>query len=190
MNSWKEKNGDNEKSKERYNNYLLQILSSEKLLKTSDERKRFLKEWVNQDNGQLIFEKNGKLNPFLERFFYIEGLLSNNLRLSITGSEINHPDKTTALIHRDKDLIAAVNNYINGPKPDLTTDVSNAQLDQLRKVLTRLLGEKVENFTNAQLDEFATNFKLYGKNISDLVDLDLISNEIYNRDMIDIINMA
>ena len=36
MNSWKEKNGDNEKSKERYDNYLLQILSSEKLLKTSD----------------------------------------------------------------------------------------------------------------------------------------------------------
>jgi len=29
----------------------------------------------------------------LDKFFYIEGFLSNNLRMSLTGSEINHPDK-------------------------------------------------------------------------------------------------
>jgi hypothetical protein len=42
------------------------------------------------------FDKNEEgmmLNPLLDKFFYIEGLLSNNLRMSLTGSEINHPDK-------------------------------------------------------------------------------------------------
>ena len=42
------------------------------------------------------FDKNAPglvLNPFLDKFFYVEGLLSNNLRMSLTGSEINHPDK-------------------------------------------------------------------------------------------------
>ncbi|MDY6153350.1 MAG: hypothetical protein SPI06_08055 [Terrisporobacter sp.] len=29
----------------------------------------------------------------LDKFFYVEGFLSNNLRMSLTGSEINHPDK-------------------------------------------------------------------------------------------------
>lgn len=79
--------------------------------KNSDERKEFFKEWVDAKTGKLILAKQGdrnvlgigndfnkkepgmELNPMLSKFFYVEGLLSNNLRMSLTGSEINHPDK-------------------------------------------------------------------------------------------------
>ena len=79
--------------------------------KTPDERKAFFSEWVDAKTGKLILAKQGgrnilglsgdfnkneegmMLNPMLDKFFYIEGLLSNNLRMSLTGSEINHPDK-------------------------------------------------------------------------------------------------
>jgi len=43
--------------------------------------------------GEVYNGEPVTLNPFLDKFFYVEGLLSNNLRMSLTGSEINHPDK-------------------------------------------------------------------------------------------------
>lgn len=72
-----------------------------------DDRISFFKNWVDESTGRLIIAKaNGKnyitngtisgeveLNPLLDKFFYIEGFLSNNLRMSLTGSEINHPNK-------------------------------------------------------------------------------------------------
>lgn len=72
-----------------------------------EDRIKFFKNWVDESTGRLIVAKaNGKsyitnntivgdveLNPLLDKFFYIEGFLSNNLRMSLTGSEINHPDK-------------------------------------------------------------------------------------------------
>lgn len=71
-------------------------------------RKAFMNNWVDADTGKLILAKqNGKniistsdgfniheameLNPILDKFFYAEGLLSNNLRYSLTGFEVNHP---------------------------------------------------------------------------------------------------
>lgn len=75
------------------------------------ERADFFKKWVDAKTGKLVLAKQGGrnilgiagdfdksvpgliLNPFLNKFFYVEGLLSNNLRMSLTGSEINHPPK-------------------------------------------------------------------------------------------------
>ena len=75
------------------------------------ERAAFFKTWVDAKTGKLILARQGGrnilgiagdfnksepgliLNPFLNKFFYVEGLLSNNLRMSLTGSEINHPPK-------------------------------------------------------------------------------------------------
>lgn len=75
----------------------------------SKSRSAFFKNWVDAKTGKLILAKqNGLniisntkidpskdivLNPLLDKFFYVEGFLSNNLRMSLTGSEINHPDK-------------------------------------------------------------------------------------------------
>lgn len=75
-----------------------------------DGRQEFFKNWVDAKTGRLIIAKQGSenitgigsdfnqnkaviLNPLLDRFFLLEGLLSNNLRMSLTGSEINHPNK-------------------------------------------------------------------------------------------------
>lgn len=71
-------------------------------------RKEFMKNWVDADTGKMILAKQGdlnivstsdsfnqelpvELNPLLDKFFYAEGLLSNNLRFSLTGFEVNHP---------------------------------------------------------------------------------------------------
>jgi len=42
------------------------------------------------------FNPNEKveLNPLLDKFFYVEGFLSNQLRYTLTGFETNHPIKT------------------------------------------------------------------------------------------------
>jgi len=83
---------------------------TDKAEKKNARRAEFFKNWVDAKTGKLIIAKtrDGKniigigdnykgelveLNPFLNKFFYIEGLMSNNLRMSLTGSEINHPDK-------------------------------------------------------------------------------------------------
>lgn len=48
--------------------------------------------------GNPIVYKNttsvAEMNPLLERFFYTDSLLSNNLRFQLTGFESNHPDKS------------------------------------------------------------------------------------------------
>lgn len=75
----------------------------------SKGRSAFFKNWVDAKTGKLILAKQNGLNiisntkidsskdivvnPLLDKFFYVEGFLSNNLRMSLTGSEINHPDK-------------------------------------------------------------------------------------------------
>ena len=35
-----------------------------------------------------------KINPILEKYFYIDSLVANNLRFQLTGFETNHPDKS------------------------------------------------------------------------------------------------
>ena len=75
----------------------------------SKGRSAFFKNWVDAKTGKLILAKQNGLNiisntkidsskeivvnPLLDKFFYVEGFLSNNLRMSLTGSEVNHPDK-------------------------------------------------------------------------------------------------
>ena len=56
-----------------------------------DEQTAFYYKWVK--NGKLLIEKDGELNPLLQKYFYLNSFLSNNLRLALTGSEIAHPEK-------------------------------------------------------------------------------------------------
>nr|DAF63668.1 MAG TPA: hypothetical protein [Podoviridae sp. ctz6O13] len=71
-------------------------------------RKDYMSNWVDPATGKMILAKQGnvnivsvsdkydrhspiELNPLLDKFFYAEGLMSNNLRYSLTGFEVNHP---------------------------------------------------------------------------------------------------
>lgn len=72
-------------------------------------RENYKKNWVKNNklvlarvngeaiiNGAEISTKPGdvvELNPILEKYFYTDSLLANNLRFELTGSEIAHPDK-------------------------------------------------------------------------------------------------
>lgn len=79
------------------------------LYKEGEERENYKKNWVKNNklvlarvNGQPII--NGaeistkpddvvELNPLLEKYFFTDSLLANNLRFELTGSEVAHPDK-------------------------------------------------------------------------------------------------
>lgn len=70
---------------------------------------KYASDWI--QNGKLILAKdqNGKpvlshqvtniseMNPLLEKYFYMDTVLANNLRMQLTGFETNHPDKSKAI---------------------------------------------------------------------------------------------
>lgn len=76
------------------------------LYTTDEEVLQYADKWIR--NGKLVFayDKDGReilfdntdsvleLNPILEKYFYIDSLVSNNLRFQLTGFESNHPDKS------------------------------------------------------------------------------------------------
>lgn len=81
----------------------------EQLYKEGEERENYKNIWVKNKklvlarvngqpivNGAEIAPKPGdtvELNPILEKYFFTDSLLANNLRFELTGSEIAHPDK-------------------------------------------------------------------------------------------------
>lgn len=90
--------GGNSNSKY-YKNPWIRILSSNDIIQQNENSKRkFANKWIDSQGNLKIQDENGEVNPLLKNFFYIEGLYSNNLRLSLTGSEINHPDKASDVL--------------------------------------------------------------------------------------------
>ena len=160
-------------------NLITRILSDSSILKNID-REKFAKEWINQDTGELILSKDNKMNPFLQKFFYIEGLFSNNLRLSLSGSEINHPDKAkNTLFNR---IGAAVSTVLE----ESEKENNDVQINIARKKLEVLLTDN--NIPFQSLDNFITEFTSY-KAINDL-DGNPNMQEIYDKTIIEIINTA
>lgn len=102
-------------------NPIANIITS--LYTTEADVEQYAKKWIN--NGKLIlaYDQDGKpiqftntksiseINPLLEKYFYIDSLVSNNIRLSLTGFETNHPDKSK--FTKMWDSIAKNNNITN-----------------------------------------------------------------------------
>lgn len=151
-------------------NYLTKLLSSEKLIKKSD-RKQFAKDWIDKTTGDLIINKGNKLNPFLEKFFYIEGIYSNNLRLSLSGTEVNHPDKAfDTLFNRIKKALTGIDESME--KGPVIQNTARKNLNDL------LVSEGITDF-----DEEAF------RKIKYLSDLDGTPfQNIYDKTIIEIIN--
>ena len=70
-------------------------------------------EAVGNGNDSNPKEDGLELKPFLDKFFYIEGLLSNNLRMSLTGSEINHPNKASNTVFNNVKNPKKVNDFVS-----------------------------------------------------------------------------
>lgn len=153
--------------------YVVRLLSDNRILQVKD-RKEFANEWIDKDTGELLLERNGILNPFLQKFFYIEGLFSNNLRLSLSGTEINHPDKAKGTLFNK--IVSAVNN-VKGADNPIKLNISNKELENL------LVDNKI-GFES--LDHFIEEFS---KAINDL-DGNPNMQDIYDRTIIEIINTA
>lgn len=157
-------------------NGILRALSDKRILKIED-RARYAKEWISPTGELRITNEQGEVNPFLKKFFFIEGLSSNNLRLSLTGSEINHPDKAFGTLFRQ--VVDANNKYNKG----------EISLTIYKKILVNN-----ELFTNETSDEDIISFS------QDIHDLSLAElrnytgkwekqvNIIYDKSIIEVIN--
>ncbi len=153
----------------------VRLLSDSKILQVKD-RKEFADKWINKDTGELLLERDGILNPFLQKFFYIEGLFSNNLRLSLSGTEINHPDKAKGTLFNR--IVSAIGNIKQADNP-IKLNVANKELENL------LVGNKIKF---ESLDHFIEEFSK-ARAINDL-DGNPNMQDIYDKTIIEIINTA
>ena len=184
------------------------------LFSKSQERKSFYNNWVR--GNKLIIARankvvNGKIvsrdislesrvnlqpgetlevNPILERYFYMESFLSTNLRLSLTGSEIGHPDKnetdfTKELINSN--ILPTVNpEYFKSVNPIEVKDANPNKLFDLSKLDENLVEyEIVKEPWKEDSSKTKTVLKIYLKGFKNLGSFDLVAdtdfeNRIYN----------
>ena len=170
LNSW-----INDKLDNRVSTQVVRLLSDTKLLQVKD-RQSFADDWINKETGELILSKDSQMNPFLEKFFYIEGLFSNNLRLSLSGTEVNHPDKAKGTLFNK--IVSAVKNIKDADNP--------IKVNVARKVLENLLIDNKIGFES--LDGFIEEFS-QARAINDL-DGNPHMQDIYDKTIIEIINTA
>lgn len=92
---------------------------------SNEEIEQYFKKWIK--NGQLILAKDeigkdvtyqnvtgvSEINPLLEKYFYINSLVANNLRIQYTGFEFNHPDKSFYTKSKIWDNVAKQNGIVN-----------------------------------------------------------------------------
>jgi hypothetical protein len=76
-----------------------------------------------------------ELNPLLEKFFMIHSLLGNNLRMVLTGSEINHKNKYLGKVSPNKIIAKAVN-------PENKSTVVTFQDANVQQAITTLAAAK------------------------------------------------
>lgn len=180
----KDKIDDRAKSK---NAVITTILN---LYKTPDERKAFFSEWVDSKTGRLILAKQGgrnilglsgdfnkneegmMLNPMLDKFFYIEGLLSNNLRMSLTGSEINHPDKAfDTLLNTIKDP-EEVHDFVTFNKVTGEHLRSKEEYEQVKAIIDQCdtvseIRDKAVEFANTPIGSIL--YRIYDRSIIKII---------------------
>lgn len=150
-------------------NQLLKILSDKNIL-SKDDRKAFAEKWIST-TGELILRINDEVNPLLRNYFYIEGMFSNNLRLSLSGSEINHPDKSDTVfkqIHgKNVAYIRAKNKLSLNPSDSKLIEEFNKTKSDLKVQLQNLGSEVInDSLTDEEFDliveEFSNQFSKKG----------------------------
>lgn len=170
LNSW-----ISNKLNDRAATQVVRLLSDTKLLQVKD-RQVFADNWINKNTGELILDKDGQINPFLQKFFYIEGLFSNNLRLSLSGTEINHPDKAKSTLFNR--IVSAVKQVQGADNP--------IKINVARKALESLLNDNEIKFQS--IDSFINEFSKI-RAINDL-DGNPSMQGIYDKSIIEIVNTA
>lgn len=182
------------------------------LFSDSSERRMFIGKWVRGNkliiaravkivNGQTISRdisleskvnlqqgETLEVNPILERYFYMDSFLSTNLRLSLTGSEIGHPDKseinfTKELI--DSKILPTINpEYFKSVNPIKVKDADPNKLFDLSKLDENLVEYEIEPWKEDS-SKTKTVLKIYLKGFKNLGSFDLVAdtdskNRIYN----------
>lgn len=126
--------------------------------------------------GEIRENEEVILNPILDKFFLIDNLLGNNLRMSLTGSEINHTIKTLSNFSiKEKDFISRYNTSYKAGSAityyDLDKALKNASIqnsisqeDQdILSSLRQLYENQIYSVENAgQLAQFKRNVIIPG----------------------------
>lgn len=108
-------------------------------------RDKYLAKWVK--NGRLILARKGdkeyifgetipndvEINPILENYIVTDSLLSNNLRLSLTGSELQHPAKGAPVVELNSGRFDDTEKYFKDNKSKFEKIESITQLAQLKR---------------------------------------------------------
>lgn len=131
-------------------NPIMQAIKSGKFIK---DRADYESKWIK--NNKLILAKvdgknilygsriknykNLELNPLLEKFLYTESLLSNNLRFSLTGSEIAHPTKKLKINWKQELKDAGLENYAPLYKGDKPNEAFLSSLINIEELINQIL---------------------------------------------------
>ena len=158
----------------------------------AEERRAFFNDWVDARTGKLIIAKQNNnniigvgdvfnsedeviLNPLLDKFFYVEGLLSNNLRMSLTGSEINHPNKAFGTSFQ-----TLKNTSEENAEKVFNETIGNFDPDHSLKALKII---KELNYEGDLTDDFIKNLK------TDSITKNILS-QIYEQSLLTISNVS
>ena len=159
-------------------------------LTKSDDRINFFENWVDAKTGKLILAKQKgrnilgigndfnpkeeglELNPFLDKFFYIEGLLSNNLRMSLTGSEINHPNKASNTVFNNVKNPKKVNDFVSFNKVTGELLQTKEEYDAINEIIQQCdnvseLLEKADTLSDPDIHEILQ--RIYDKSILKII---------------------
>lgn len=131
----------------------------------------YFDKWIK--NGKLVLAYQGdipilhtnvdgfitELNPLLERYFYTDTLLANNLRYQLTGFETNHPDKSKFTKMWD--------NVVKG------MDINNPYLlmNNIKAIQKAKIWLVSENVNEVYDDKIITNDSQILDNPKDVIDL-------------------
>ena len=162
-------------------NPIANIITS--LYTTEAEVEEYASKWIKNGKLVLAYDKDGKaiqftntdnvaeINPLLEKYFYIDSLVSNNLRLSLTGFETNHPDKSKFV--KMWDNVAKANKITN------PLIASSELITTLQKTNVWITNDKtpqdgvvdLDTLTSSELQEYINGTKVAKKLITNSEEL-------------------
>ena len=136
------------------------------LYETEADVEAYSDKWIK--NGKLVLAYNGdqavmyenvsavtEINPILEKYFYTDTLLANNLRLQLTGFETNHPDKSkfTKMWGNIADGIGIKNDLINNKtwKNSKGKIEATGNIERLQEAEVWLVSENVSEPYNGKI---------------------------------------
>lgn len=130
-------------------------------------QEQFEKDWTS--HGKLILAKNGNtpiyhesqlredsvINPILEKYFYLDNILSANLKYALIGSEVADPDKSSK-INIKNEFDPTVQSDKTPEEIQYLRSLEDSKIERLQSYNIMDLGFELENL-NVEISELKYN---------------------------------